>query len=226
MTYLRWRRALELSALDRPWLTGLLRRGRPSTEGPAESWDSVYERGAYDRLPLSEQRHHHRLLAMLVSEGGPPPKVLEVGCGEGMFYHSLRRCGPASYLGVDVSGVAIDRARGRFAQEIAAGAVRFEAGDGRAFSTAEKFDVVVFPECIEYLGDLGTLLSHYRGLLTPTGFFGVSMWLSGNSARLWRKLKKTARVRDEATVLAAWGGAWIVVTLDPWPRAESGPEGP
>jgi SAM-dependent methyltransferase len=214
MAYLRWRRVLELGAVDRPWLGAFLRRPRPTSGDPTESWDSVYERGAYDRLPLSEQRHHHRLLAMLISEATPAARTLEIGCGEGIFYQSLKLCAPSAYLGVDVSRTAIARAHERFERDVAAGDVRFEVGDGRAFTPDEMFDVIAFPECIEYLGELQPLLAHYRQFLKPGGLFGVSMWMSGNSVRLWQTLKATIPVRDEATVLAPWGGAWIVATFD------------
>jgi SAM-dependent methyltransferase len=218
LAYLRWRRLLELTALDRPRLAPLLLRGHRSApqappEAPADvtaEWDAVYQRGAYERLWRSDQRHHHRLLAALVAEARPHPTVLEVGCGEGVFFASLRSHTPAGYLGVDVAPLGIAGARKAFDDPIA----RFEVADGRTFEPPATYDVIVFPECLEYLGEPADVLAHYRRFLKPGGVFGVSMWMSASTIRLWRRLETFAAVRDQAVVLSDWGGGWIVAVLD------------
>ncbi len=220
MAYLKWRRVTELLALDRPWADALLRRGgprAPEPEGAAAeaAWDAVYARGAYDHLPRSDQRHHHRLLAALAVEVGDRPSVLEIGCGEGVFYESLRRMAVGPYLGVDVAPIAIERAQARFAGPITEGRARFVVGDGRGFAPDDRFDVIAFPECVEYLGDPARVLAHYAPFLEPGGAFAMSLWLSSNSVRLWRRFRDLAEVVDEAVVQAPWGGAWLVATLKP-----------
>ena len=213
MAYLRWRRLRELVSIDRPTLTSLLlpnRRAGAQGDDLARHWDSVYEAGAYDALSRSDQRHHHRLLASLVAEARPNPSVLEIGCGEGVFFASLKGHAPAGYLGVDVSPLAIERARQSITDPVAA----FATGDGRAFAAPGAYDAVVFPECLEYLGDPADVLAHYRRLLTPSGVMGLSMWMSAASVRLWRRVQSLATVRDQAVVLSAWGGGWIVAVLD------------
>lgn len=218
MAYLRWRRLLELTALDRPRLAPLLLRGHRSApqappEAPADvtaEWDAVYRRGAYERLWQSNQRHHHRLLAALVAEDRPHPTVLEVGCGEGVFFASLRSHAPAGYLGVDVAPLGIAGARKAFDDPLAT----FEVADGRTFEPPGTYDVIVFPECLEYLGEPVEVLAHYRRFLQPGGVFGVSMWMSASTIRLWRRLETLAPIRDQAVVLSDWGGGWIVAVLD------------
>lgn len=215
MSYLRWRRLLELAALDRPALAPLiLRKGRPASppvRDLTETWDAVYKGGAYERLSRSDQRHHHRLLAALVCEARPDPSVLEIGCGEGVFLTSLAAHPYRSYLGVDVSQVAIDGAR-----RLHGGAegASFEVGDGAAFVPPGAYDAIVFPECLEYLGEPSAVLAHYRNFLAPGGVIGVSMWLSANAVRLWTRVQALARVRDQAVVLSEWGGGWVVAVLD------------
>ena len=61
---------------------------------------------------------------MLVCGGRLSPAILEIGCGEGVFYQSLRQCQAGPYLGVDVSRIAIDLAHTRFGDEVASGAAR------------------------------------------------------------------------------------------------------
>lgn len=216
MPYLRWRRIKEMASIDRPWLGRLLlRRDQPhALQGP-EQWDADYRGGEYDRLFRGEQRHHQRLLAALVAEAAPAARILDVGCGEGAFYESMRRFAPEHYDGIDISDVAIRRAAERYAADIAAGRASFTASDGQAHVTASRFDVIVFSECIEYLGEVEQVVGHYRGLLRPGGCFAITMWLGSGAVRRWWRLRELAEVQDEAVVNAAWGGAWLVARLLP-----------
>lgn len=212
MTYLRWRRFLELAALDRPWVGELfMRRGEGPGARPAQYWNAMHG-GDYDRLLRSDQRHHHRLLAALVCEPTPNPRILDIGCGEGVFHDSLRPFAPSAYLGVDLSDRAIEKAKARVEDWSA----RFKVGDGARFDAGEeRFDAIVFPECIEYLGDPIALLDHYARYLAPGGLFGVTQWLGLKPLRLWRAIKAHTDIVDEAVVSAPWGGAWQVWTCRP-----------
>ncbi|ATQ44580.1 class I SAM-dependent methyltransferase [Caulobacter mirabilis] len=214
MAYLRWRRFLELTSLDHPWVGEMFMRRR--NENPAapdaETWDKAYKEGVYQRLLRSEQRHHHRLLAGLVTEHCARPRILEIGCGEGAFYDAVRPFSPARYLGADFSPQSIDMANARLAGDLSPGKVDFVVGDGRAFVTDEQFDAIVFPECIEYLGDPDELFAHYARNLAPGGLFGVTQWLGLKPLRTWRAIKASTDIVDEAVVNTPWGGAWQVWT--------------
>lgn len=216
MGYFRLRRLIELAALDRPWVGELFVRRRYAKDGEtsAQEWDGHYAGTAYDRLFRSDQRHHHRLLAALVNEHRPHGKVLEIGCGEGAFYASLRPFAPAGYHGVDFSETGVAAARRRFPAD-KAGHPTFEVGDGRSYEPGEKYDAIVFPECIEHLGEPAPLLSRYRASLNPEGVFGATMWLTTRRLRIWRKIKASCEVLDEAVVAAPWGGAWLVAVFKP-----------
>ena len=214
MAYMRWRRLIELSALDRPWIGELFmrrRRGRPAEQAPG-FWDNEYTSGAYDRLGLSEQRHHLRLLAALIAEHKPNPRVLDIGCGDGAFYRAIRSHSPAHYVGVDVSEVAIDRSRERYGETAG---VSFVLGDGSSYSTNETFDAIVFPECIEFLDDPLKVFAHYRKNLAEDGVFGVTQWLAVRPLRIWRAIAAQTSVIDQAVVSTQWGGAWQVWTCRP-----------
>jgi 2-polyprenyl-3-methyl-5-hydroxy-6-metoxy-1,4-benzoquinol methylase len=216
MAYLRLRRMLQLAVLDRPglaWMIGA--RAQASRAAPAAQWDGYYAAGTYDNLMAPERRHHHRLLAAMLGERKPGARVLEIGCGQGAFYQSLRHLDFASYLGTDIAPLAIDQARARFAPDIAAGRADFAVADGAAFDPGGPFDVIVMADCIEYLGPPAETLERCAGLLAPGGVVGVTQWLAAHPLALWRELKPQARILDEAVVLAPWGGAWQVWTCRP-----------
>jgi 2-polyprenyl-3-methyl-5-hydroxy-6-metoxy-1,4-benzoquinol methylase len=217
MAYLRWRRFTELASLDRPWLGELFmrKRNKPIVAAPVEKWDAEYQDGIYDRLNRSEQRHHHRLLAAVIADRWPNPRVLEIGAGEGVFYEALRAHRPARYVGVDFSRPAIERGETRLAPEIAIGEVKMLPGDGRTFATDETFDVVVFSECVEHLGEVEDLVAHYAPNLKPGGAVGLTMWLALKPLRLWHCLKAMGQVLDEAVINTPWGGGWLVAVVRP-----------
>jgi SAM-dependent methyltransferase len=215
MAYLRPRRLMELAVLDRPGLAPILgSRGGAGAE-PAERWDEHYAKGTYDVLTAPERRHHHHLLAGLIADRRPHPRVLEIGCGQGAFYESLRRLSPASYLGTDISPRAIAQAEARFADDVAAGRAAFAVADGATLETEGGFDAVVIADCLEYLGPVRDTLARCARLLAPGGVLGVTQWLAAHPLGLWRELKAAATVLDEAVVLAPWGGAWQVWTCRP-----------
>lgn len=203
-----------MAALDRPWIGELFVRGRGQTayDRPAEHWDNEFASGNFDRLSRSDQRHHLRLLAGMIAETYANPKIMEIGCGDGAFHRAIASHAPQRYLGVDLSSVAVERARGRYCDRAG---TEFTVGDGARYETDELFDAVVFPECIEFLGDPVEVLSHYAKNLKPGGLFGVTQWLAAKPLRIWRAIKDTHEIVDEAVVNAAWGGAWQVWTCRP-----------
>lgn len=218
MAFIRWRRLMELAALDCPWLFASTKPSKRDGAPSAEAWDEVYATGSYARLLKSEQRHHHRLQAALVMEAHPHGEVLEVGCGEAAFYDALSPHAPARYLGMDLSPVAVESARARLAHVPSAGVV---LGDAETFETGERFDAVVFPEVLEYLGDTPGVIARYARFLKPEGSFGVSLWLSKRSVRMRRILRALYYFHEEAVVMAPWGGAWMVARFSPRPADKS-----
>jgi uncharacterized protein GlcG (DUF336 family)/trans-aconitate methyltransferase len=217
MAYLRWRRFVELVSLDRPWVGELFMRKRhkPIVPASVEKWDREYRDGVYDRLARSDQRHHHRLLAAMIADRWPNPRVLEIGAGEGVLFEAFRPHAPARYVGVDFSAPAIEQGLQRLAAERATGQVDLLLGDGRTFHSDEAFDVVVFSECVEHLGEVEDLVAHYAPNLKPDGGVGLTMWLALKPLRLWHRLKTLGQVLDEAVVNTPWGGGWLVSVVRP-----------
>ncbi len=216
MAYLRLRRVLELAVLDRPGLAWLIGSGgRASRAAPAAQWDGYYAAGTYDSLMAADRRHHHHLLAGLIAERRPRGRILEIGCGQGAFFRSLRRLDYASYLGTDIAPLAIGQARAAFTDDIATGRADFAVADGAALAPGGPYDAIVIADCIEYLGPIPDLMARCRDLLAPGGVIGMTQWMAAHPLALWREVRAHARILDESVVLAPWGGAWQVCTCRP-----------
>jgi ubiquinone/menaquinone biosynthesis C-methylase UbiE len=129
-------------------------------------------------------RYDDELWELVPEDPGPPPKhlvefvhslgrrdgaALDLGCGDGRLTLELRA---REIVGADVSRVALDRARGRFAErdvelvELTPGAV-LPFGDG-------SFDLVLLAETIEHVVDVQSLLSEVRRVLRPGGEVAVT----------------------------------------------------
>ena len=101
-------------------------------------------------------------------------RVLDYGCGDGLFASALARLG-ASVVGYDISGAAIAQAQ-RFA----------ESGPAFAATTVEPpdggFDIVFCTEVVEHADDdrsfIGRVFSRVRpgGLLVGTTPVGRAFW--------------------------------------------------
>ena len=225
MAYLRLRRMLELAGLDRPVLARLLARAdRTSRSAPAAQWDGYYAAGTYDSLMAPERRHHHRLLAGMIAERRPGARILEIGCGQGAFYESLRRLDFASYEGSDIAPLAIAQARARYADDVASGRADFQVADGSDLRPARRYDAVVIADCIEYLGPVRETLARVAAMLAPDGVVGVTQWMAPHPLALWRELQPVVTILDEAVVLAPWGGAWQVWTGRPQAQEPANPD--
>ena len=106
-----------------------------------DPWD--YNTATYQRDRIGTE------LAMLdnVRGGGKFANALEVGCSEGIFTELLAsQC--ESLIAVDISPVALDRARWRLA---AAQHVRFAGWDLRVDALPDTYDLIVMIHALEYI---------------------------------------------------------------------------
>lgn len=174
----------------------------------AGRWDEEYAAGAWSYMRGREQRARYSIVAGQIHARGPQVSVLDVGCGEGLLEHNLVAYG--RYLGVDLSGEAIRRARA----EARTGA-RFAVGDASSFEPEGHFEVVVFNEVLYYLPDPLHALRHYRRCVREGGDFVVSLYdYSPRAAAISRLLASSYRVRDKVTTRTE-RSSWTCLVLDP-----------
>ncbi|QOC23058.1 class I SAM-dependent methyltransferase [Wenzhouxiangella sp. AB-CW3] len=97
-------------------------------------------------------------------------EVLDAACGEG-YGSRLLSARAARVRGIDVSEVAVDHARQRYAGE----RLGFDCGDATELPyDTDSFDAVVSFETLEHLAEQDRLLAEFRRVLRPGGFLLIS----------------------------------------------------
>lgn len=109
---------------------------------------------------------YERWLDALERERGPG-RLLDIGCGTGLFLAVARRRGWEPH-GVDDCKEATDHARDHFGLEVWDGEFTDFVADG------ERFDAITMWDIIEHARDPVGLLEAARGVLAPGGVIGIS----------------------------------------------------
>src|SRR5256885_1209701 len=102
-------------------LAGLRGRGLPE---PRSLWDEQYRSGFWNYLNDASELAHYMVIVGYVQHFSASPAILDVGCGHGRLLQLLRPYRFKSYLGVDFSAEAIQRA-----QSLTSPGARFEHVD-------------------------------------------------------------------------------------------------
>lgn len=130
---------------------------------PAEYYDERHARGWMHAWPAYKKNRIVRLVRELVP--GPQARVLEFGCGEGVFAAAVKAaCPTLEAHGCDISGAGVAKARDRFPD------VEFHwLSPGGASVQPGAFDLVFSHHVLEHVQDLEDALSFTAGLLKPRG---------------------------------------------------------
>jgi SAM-dependent methyltransferase len=157
----------------------------------ADAWDREYRDGAWDYLAGIE--NVAGLAAVLgYCQHLAPAAILDAGCGEGLLAAKLKLLAYARYLGLDISGEAIARARTRLGDD----RTRFEVTDLHAFASMDHFDAVIFNQSLYYLSDPVAVLCRYAAMLAPGGHVIISMADSPRTRVLWPLVDQALATRD------------------------------
>jgi len=169
-----------------------------------DDWEGEYRAGRWSYLANeSETPRYDRLVALLArhAAGGA---VLDIGCGEGLLRDRLRAHGYRRFVGVDLSQEAVSVARaGADARD------EFIAAAAETFTPRERFDAVVFNECLYYFDDPVAVVERYREFLAPRGVFVVSMFRARRSGAIQRLLRTALPVIEESEVTSG-AAVWMV----------------
>ena len=129
-----------------------------------------------------------------------PASILDVGCGAGLLAAKLKVLPFQSFLGIDISPMAISQAK---SLEDARTAFAVCAADD--FHADTRFDIVIFNQCMNYMTDPAATLAHFAKVLAPAGRMIVSMCETARARAAWPLLERDMIVEDATTYIQAEG---------------------
>lgn len=171
-------------------------------------WNTQYSAGVWNRLGALDELAHHAMLAGYVRALAPGGAVLDVACGVGLLRDAL---GDAcrTYLGIDFAEPV------RLAEPRATPSTRFCVADMHEFMTPERFDAIIFNECLYYFQDPMAGLTRYTALLAPDGVLLVSMHETPRTTDLWDRIADRFALVDEVRITNRHHVSWAVKALAP-----------
>ncbi len=170
--------------IEKKWRERLL--ANPTTEDFQRAYDELHawflqeQGGAGDIYARVNPRGMDRSRLAVLREIGTGKRVLEVGCGDGITSYLLARQGN-SVVSIDVSTIALERARARLGQDDLD--LRYEYGDARDLAFADaSFDYVISEHLVEHLSraDFDRHLAEVYRVLAAGGCY-----LFFTPSRLW-----------------------------------------
>jgi SAM-dependent methyltransferase len=176
--------SIETPRSDRTPSTSLLRRissairkrwGNQSAKQSA--WDSEYSSGKWSYTRSSNNKEADDPIYGCLEKHGAGGSILDLGCGGGMTALEMKN-NFGEYLGVDVSEVAVEKARSVLSKEAdRAEKIQFMVSDIFTFEPPHGFSVILFRESIYYVPhrQIKGMLERYMAHLLPGGVLIVRL---------------------------------------------------
>ncbi len=149
-------------------------------------WDKEYAGGRWDHCDHTPGAHVYGYIEKHCRNGS----ILDLGCGSGNTGNELNVDKYQSYVGVDISEVAAQKAAQRSEGNGRAVKNRFLQGDIITYVPEQKHDVILFRESIYYVPviKIKGVLDRYAGYLKEQGVFVVQV--SKFATKRGRKIKE------------------------------------
>jgi SAM-dependent methyltransferase len=172
------------------YLHGVLKRYGPSSLKKF-FWDREFAGGKWDFIDDTSGDPIYAHLEKHVGHGS----ILDLGCGPGNTANELA-CPFRKYVGVDISEVALEKARKRTEETGRTGRNVFVCSDFMSFDPNEQFDVILFRESMYHvpLGKVKTVLDRYARFLADEGVFIVRIYIHGSKGE--KRFRPGAVVRS------------------------------
>jgi SAM-dependent methyltransferase len=196
-----------------------LATGRGDAPVAKEVWEEQYRQGGWDFMRRFDELARYSVIAGYLHHLQPGGSVLDVGSGEGLLADHLRPFGYSRYLGVDLSEAAIRQAASR-----TDAATSFAAADAESYIPPdiplERWDAIVFNECVYYFNDPVGTVGRYEAFLADGGVFVVSTFRSRRADIIARRLIETYGLIEE-TAITNRKGTWVVRVFKPSARSSA-----
>jgi len=155
-------------------------------ESALKDLESIYVEGY---AGFREDPHFREVMQREVSDRfvpriPPPARILDVGCGNGVFLQI------AQSAGYEVEGIDISEAAATICRKKGISA---RAGDFLTLDWDEPFDLITMWDVIEHLPNPRVFFQHTRKLLKPDGYFVFKTpWNTGRTVALTRLFPRLA----------------------------------
>lgn len=183
--------------------------------------EDEYRHGEWDYLANEQETPRFHVVAGYCLRTTSAPRVLELGCGEGLLAQRLSPAHYARFVGVDAAPSAVERAAARSLERatfVSADATTFDPGDLDPGAADPAFDAIVFSEMLYYLPDpLGTVRRYEQQWLAPGGELVVSHFKSidlPQARQVWKLLHSAYETRLRTT-LSTGNLTWTIEALAP-----------
>jgi SAM-dependent methyltransferase len=136
-------------------------------------WNREYADGRWDCLDDTRGDCVYRFVERYAAGG----TILDLGCGSGSTANELSLTTYRGYTGVDISEVALTKARERSAENGREGRTSYVRSDIYRYVPNGRFDVILFRDSIYYIppARISGMLERYASYLRKDGVFVVRM---------------------------------------------------
>jgi len=156
-------------------------RGFIKSYGPSNLkkllWDEEFSGGKWNFIDDTRGDCVYLYLERYAGTGS----ILDLGCGPGNTANELAATAYRTYVGVDISEVALNKAKRRSKEGGRADHNHFAQGDFLSYVPTQQFDVILFRESMYHvpLGKVRAVLDRYSKYLRKGGVFIVRMNTTG-----------------------------------------------
>jgi SAM-dependent methyltransferase len=196
-----------LARLWRKFLLAPNGYGRPIDAATA---DREYDTGAWAHFHSAPERSRQEAVLDCLATIHPNPAILDLGCGSGRLAELLQPRTFRRYVGVDFSPAGLEIARA-----LKLGQCEFIEGDFTTWRPRERFDAIVFSECVGYAHDPGAFVASFLPWLAPGGAMVISYYRSGHWRALWRRIERQVQTITAFTVANELGQVWDIKVMRP-----------
>lgn len=139
-------------------------------------WDQEYNSAKWDYINFTPHDCTYGILEKYAQQGD----ILDMGCGPGNTANEISEQAYRSYVGVDISEIALQKAKQRTVETGRQDKNQFERSDIINYAPRGLYDVILFRESLYYvpIHRVKATLQHYALYLKPTGVFIVRNYIS------------------------------------------------
>jgi SAM-dependent methyltransferase len=182
-------------------------------DGRRQALDAEYSNGLWDYLREVEELSRFSVVVGYCHHLKNRGSILEIGCGEGILQERLNKILYSRYVGVDISPEAISRAAHKADEN-----TWFIAEDANSYVPNERFDIIIFNECLEYFANPLSLVRRYESFLKDDGIYIVSLFVGVDTARtkkIWKMLDSIYPSETETRVSNKKKYTWMIKVYMP-----------